>query len=194
MAVGQMGIVAPVTAVLAASLPVIVGAITQGLPSAIHLIGFVLALVGVFFISRPEGSAGKPTGLGYAFIGGLGFGAFFILIAQVRDNSVFWPLAAARAASVILMLAVVLVSRRFDRPDRRALNWILLSGVMDVCGNIFFVLAEQTGRLDIAGVLSSLYPATTVLLALVVLRDRLTRVQTIGVVLAMAAIPLIASR
>ncbi len=194
MAIGQMGIAAPLTGVLAASVPVVFGAFAQGLPDLLHLTGFALALVGVWFVARPQGATGRPAGLGLAILAGLGFGCFLILIAQVREHSVFWPLVAARVASISVMIGIALVRRPFTWPSRKTTPLILLAGSMDVGGNAFFVLAEQAGRLDIAGVLSSLYPATTVLLALFVLRERLARFQTIGVLMVLVAIPLIAAK
>ncbi|MCC7446572.1 MAG: DMT family transporter [Anaerolineae bacterium] len=194
MAVGQVGVAAPVTAVLAAGIPVIFGAFVQGFPNAPHLVGFALALAGVWFLSRPQGVSGRPAGLGLAILGGFGFSGFLLLIAQVSDNAVFWPLVAARIASVSVMIIVSLARRQFDLPLRSSLPIILLAGVMDVGGNAFFVLSEQAGRLDVASVLSSLYPAVAVFLALLVLKERLTRIQAIGALLALIAIPLIAAR
>ncbi len=194
MAVGQVGIAAPVTAVLAAGIPVIFGALAQGFPDMPHLIGFALALIGVWFLSRPQGASGRPAGLGLALLGGLGFSGFLVLIAQVHANAVFWPLVAARVASVSVMIIVSLARRQFEPPSRSSVPLILLAGVMDVGGNAFFVLSEQAGRLDVASVLSSLYPAIAVFLALLVLKERLTRLQTFGVLLALVAIPLIAAR
>ncbi len=194
MAIGQMGIAAPITAVLSATLPAVFGMITQGLPDAPHLVGFVLALSGVWIISRPDGTADRPVGLWLAVLGGCCFGGFLILLAQVHQNAVFWPLAAARSASIVAQLGIAIFSRGFARPSPRLLPLIMLSGAMDVGGNVFFLLAEQSGRLDVAGVLSSLYPATTVLLAFWILKERLTRIQQLGVLLALIAVPLIAAR
>lgn len=194
MALGQMGIAAPITAVLSAAIPVIVGTLAQGLPNLLHLAGFGLALAGVWLMSRPQTGGGRPAGVGLALLGGLGFGGFLVLIAQVHQNAVFWPLVAARVTSLTIMIGVVLRRRKFAVPVRAALPLIMTAGVMDVGGNAFFVLAEQAGRLDVASVLSSLYPATTVLLALLILKERLTRIQGVGVLLALAAIPMIAAR
>jgi drug/metabolite transporter (DMT)-like permease len=194
MAIGQMGIAAPVTAVLSAALPALVGTLTQGLPDLVHLIGFALALIGVWTIARPEGTAGRPAGIGLALVGGLCFGGFFVLLAQIHKDAIFWPLAVGRLASVILQLAFALVTRSLVRPTSKLLPLIVVSGVMDVAGNVFFVLAEQSGRLDVAGVLASLYPATTVLLAFWILKERMTRIQRIGVMLALVAVPLIAAK
>jgi drug/metabolite transporter (DMT)-like permease len=116
------------------------------------------------------------------------------LIAQIREHSVFWPLVAARVASISVMIGIALLRRPFIWPTKKATPLILLAGSMNVGGNAFFVLAEQAGRLDIAGVLSSLYPAATVILALFVLREKLTRFQGIGVLMILVAIPLIAAK
>src|SRR6266851_2288052 len=96
LAIGRMGINAPITAVLAASLPIIFTAFTQGLPRPLQLAGFVLALLSVALVSRPERASARPEGLGLALLGGLGFGSFFILIGQVSAHAIFWPLMAAR--------------------------------------------------------------------------------------------------
>ncbi len=194
MAIGQMGIAAPVGAVLAAGLPAVFSAFTQGLPDNLHLFGFAVALAGVFLISRSQGTSGRPAGFGLAIIAGIGFGGFLILIAQVHHNSVFWPLASARIASISAMIAYSLVRRAFTPPSRAVAPIIVAAGIMDVGGNAFFVLAEQAGRLDIAAVLSSLYPASTVLLAFLILKERMTRSQNLGIALALAAIPLIAAK
>ena len=194
LSIGRMGIAAPVSAILTASLPVIFSAFTEGLPSLIQVGGFVLALVAVGLISRPERLKGRPEGLGLALLAGLGFGCFFILISRVHHNATFWPLAVARLTSVFLLLLVVGVQRQRALPRRGAVVLVLLSGGLDALGNAFFVLATHIGRLDVAAVLSSLYPAATVLLAMIVLRERVTRVQGIGIFLALASIPLISAK
>ncbi len=194
MAIGQMGIAAPVTAVLSATLPALFGIITQGSPDILHVVGFALALAGVWLLSRPEGAKGRPAGLLLALIGGCGFGGFLILIAQVHANAIFWPLSAARAASLAVQVGLALWTRRFDPPAPNVLPLIILAGLMDAGGNAFFVFAEQAGRLDVAGVLSSLYPATTVLLAVLILKEKLTRMRLLGVLLTLVAVPLIAAK
>lgn len=192
MAIGQMGIAAPITAVMSAGLPMLVGAVTQGWPDVTRQLGFALALVGIWFISRPQEVGGRPAGLGLALLAGCGFGSFLICIAQVQENAVFWPLASARLTAITIMLAISLASRKLALPPKATLPLILLTGVMDAGGNAFFVLAEQAGRLDVAATLASLYPATTVILALALLKERLVLWQGIGVLLALVAVPLIA--
>ena len=193
LAVGRMGINAPITAVLAASLPVIFSAFTLGLPRPLQLVGFGLALLSVVLVSRPERLAGRPAGLGMALLAGLGIGGFFILIGQVSTSAVFWPLACARIASLLFMIPFVRSRGEALLPKKQVLPLILLAGALDVAGNVFFILAAHAGRLDVATILSSLYPAMTVLLAALILRERVSRLQVTGIVLALAAILLISA-
>lgn len=191
LSVGRMGIVAPITAMLSAAVPVLFGAFFEGLPGPLQLTGFVLALIAVGLISGLGVVKGRPKGLGLAFLAGLGFGSFFILISRVSHGAIFWPLAAARLASFLFLLAVVLVRRQEIIPKKSVLPVVFLAGALDVAGNVFFVLATHAGRLDVAAILSSLYPAVTVLLASIILKERVTRIQTIGIFIALVAIPLI---
>lgn len=194
LAVGQMGVAAPITAVLAAVGPVIFSAFTEGAPSELQLAGFAIAVVGVWLLSRPSGPLGKPQGIGLAVLSGLAIGAFLILLDQAGATALYWPLVAARTASLTMMTALVLLNRKAGEfPRGRTLPVVLLSGVMDAAGNAFFVLAAQVGRLDVATVISSLYPASTILLAALVLKERVTRLQVVGIVAALAAIALIAA-
>ena len=193
LAVGRMGITAPITAVLAASLPVLFSAFLQGLPGLLQLVGFVLALIAVGLISRPEAAGGRPEGIGLALLAGLGFGGFLILIGQVSPTAIFWPLTAARLSSFLFMLAIVLTRRQGMLPKKSLFPLILLAGALDVAGNAFFVLAAHAGRLDVAAILSSLYPAVTVLLASIILKERVTRLQALGIIFALVAIPLISA-
>ncbi len=192
LAVGKMGIAAPVTSVLSAALPVVVAGITEGLPHALQIAGLLLALVALWFISRPEGPM-RPQGLGLALFAGLGFGSFLVFMKQATQQAVYWPLAAALATSLVLA-AIILLGQRGSLPPAGVLPVALAAGALDTFGNFFFILAAQRGRLDVAAVLSSLYPAFTVLLARLVLKERITRLQTIGMTTALIAVPLIAAR
>ncbi|MEZ4859744.1 MAG: DMT family transporter [Caldilineaceae bacterium] len=194
MAWGQMALVAPLTAVIALSIPVILGILWEGMPSALTLGGFLLAAVSVMLIAYSPQA--KPVaarkGLLIALIAGLGFGGFFVLIAQTQDMAIFWPLVAARFTATVALTGLIAWQQRAWRPaTRQAMLPITLAGLFDAGGNALFVLAEQAGRLDIASTLSSLYPVSTVLLALLLLRERISLVQGIGVLLALAAIPLL---
>lgn len=193
LATGKMGLAAPVSAMLTATLPVAFSAFITGLPSPLQLGGFALALLAIGLISRPDGTEGSLRGIGLALIAGLGFGCFFILISRVSPGAIFWPLAAARFVSVALLLLALRLRRQEVLPGKAVAPLIALTGVLDAVGNAFFVLAAHSGRLDIAAILSALYPAATVLLAAIVLRERIQRIQATGVVLALLAIPLISS-
>jgi drug/metabolite transporter (DMT)-like permease len=193
LAVGQMGVVAPVSAVLTAALPALFSMLIEGMPGLPKLIGFGLALLGIWLVAGAGPTAGGRDGLGLALLAGCGFGIFFILLHRAGENAVFWPLTAARAGSLGLVLPIALGRRQYLRSDLRLFGVVLLSGALDVAGNAFFVLAGQAGRLDVAAILSSLYPASTVLLAALLLGERVMRVQVAGIVAALAAIALIAS-
>ena len=190
-AAGRMGIVAPVSGVLATALPVVFNALTQGLPGTSQLAGFAVALVGIWLISRPERFGKRPAGLGLAILAGLCFGSFFITLDQVSKASMFWPLVAGRAASVTAMLAFAAVTRRPLALSGMPWGLFGLAGVLDVTGNLFFLLAIQNGRLDVGAVLGSLYPAITAMLARFTIKENITRLQVIGVSAAMLAIVLI---
>ncbi len=190
---GKMGIAAPVSAVLTATLPVLFSAFTVGLPNLLQLGGFVLALLAIGLISRPERSKGPPQGIGLALLAGCGFGCFFILISRVNPAATFWPLAVARFTSVFVLFIVMRLRRQPILLRRTVAPLVVLAGLLDAIGNAFFVLAAHSGRLDVAAILSSLYPAATVLLAALVLRERVTRIQGMGILLVLLAIPLISA-
>ncbi len=191
LAVGQMGVAAPVSAVVAAGVPVIVGSFIEGPPSVFQLIGFGLAFVAVWFISRTGRSAINWHDLGLPIIAGLGFGTFYVLIGSVGQAAVWWPLVAARVGSLTALLIVTLVNRQPRLVERQSLRLIVLIGVFEVGGNACYILARQAGRLDVAAVLASLYPAVTVWLAWLLLKEQMYRLQSIGVLAALAAIVLI---
>lgn len=191
LASGRMGIAAPITSILAAALPVLVGIATHGLPKDLQVIGIIIGMISVWLISYSSGGAQKQTIL-LAVLAGLGFGGFLVIIGQVLSTAVFWPLAAARAASTTLMFALVF-KRGIPLPQgRKMLPLIFLAGGLDVAGNIFYVLAEQAGRLDLAAVVSSLYPAFTILLARLTLKEPVARLQLVGIFAALIAVSLIA--
>lgn len=196
LAENDMGITAPLAAVVTAVIPIIVGLFIEGLPTTLQLFGFGVGLIAVWFLaSSTEGSGIRWQDLTLPLIAGIGFGFFLVLIDRVAGGSLFWPLTAARVASV-LCLVVVIVQRRESSLSLAGIGlsvfpFILISGVFDAGGNAFAMLAAQTGRLDIASILSSLYPATTVLLAWIFLGERLTVPQRWGAALALVAVVLI---
>ena len=192
LAVGRMGIVAPVTGVLAALIPVAAGILTEGIPSPLVLLGIVLAIGAVVLVSRVRDDAGRPSGLHLALIAGFGIGAFSVFVAQISDGHAFGPLALIRAVEAVLIVSAVVVTGAAWRPTRRLVPAIAAVGILDMAGNGAFILAVQTGALAVAAVLSSLYPVTTVILAAVVLRERVTRSHAAGIALAVTAIVCIA--
>lgn len=189
LARGRMGVVAPLTAVVAVVFPVIIGMFNEGLPSTTQLAGLGLAPFAVWFLSR-DGRSGTVHARegGLAICAGLAFGLFFIFIDRVSESAILWPLVAAKGASLVMLTLIVLVRKRCDVPARDQLPVIALAGVFDTGGNVLFALASRFGRLDIATVLSSLYPATTVLLAWMILKERLAPRQWVGVACAFLAI------
>src|SRR6266571_8991246 len=152
LSIGRMGIAAPVSAVLTATLPVLFSAFTEGLPSLLQLGGFVLALLAIGLISHPERAKGRPEGIGLALLAGCGFGCFFILISRVSHTATFWPLAVARFSSVLFLLIVVRIRQQPVLPKMTVAPLVLLAGVLDAMGNAFFILAAHSGRLDVAAV------------------------------------------
>jgi drug/metabolite transporter (DMT)-like permease len=194
MARGQMSIAAPVSALLAAALPILVGAFTEGLPGPTKLAGFAFALAAVWLISQESGSA-RPhlerlADLRLPLLAGIGFGLYFVLINRVSQTATLWPMVASRSGGTLVMLIYVLLRRSPLRIQSTALPLVSLAGVLDVGGNFFYILAGQAGRMDVAAVLASLYPGGTVFLAWLVLKERLSRAQVLGILAALVAIVL----
>ena len=207
LAVGLMSVVAPVTAVGAATLPVVFGLATGERPPALALLGVVLALLAVAVLCAFPGRAAVPgaadgpapvprpglreAGLLAGLVSGAGFGLFFIFLGRAGSDAGLWPLVAARLASVTLLGAVLLSGRRALLP-RAAGAGILLIGLLDVVANVCYLLATRRGLLSIVALLASLYPAATVVMARLVLGERLSRAQAVGLAGAGAAVALIA--
>ena len=200
MAVGKMGIVAPVSAVLGAAIATVIAAFTEGMPSNRHLIGFVLAGIGVWLISRTEETSaennetndGRPRGIGLAILSGSCFAGFFFCIHRAGQGSALWIAVCSRFASFMVTLAIVLAARQFRALARPVLAIAVAAGILEIIGSVVFVRASQIGRLDATVVLSSLYPAVTVILARIFLHEHFSRTRTIGMLAALAAVPMIA--
>jgi drug/metabolite transporter (DMT)-like permease len=188
LAEGRMSVAAPVSALLAAALPVIVGIFQDGSPGALVLLGFILALAAVWLVSGGEGLSFQLADLRQPVIAGIAFGAFFICLERASQTSLWWPLVAIRIVSISSLLGYAILTRQPWLPKRESLVPIILSSVLDTVGNATYALSARMGRLDVAAVLGSLYPGATVLLAWVFLKERISRVQTIGIFLALAAI------
>jgi drug/metabolite transporter (DMT)-like permease len=194
LASGQMGLNAPLAALLAAAVPVGFAFVVQGVPHPVQVAGFILAGLGIWFISKPDHIAGPPKGLGLALLAGFGFAGFFLCISQTGNSSAVWSAALSRCLSLLLVGAIVIAKRwRGPLAARRAYIG-LLAGTLDVSGTLFFIRAEQTGRLDVSVVLCSLYPLITVMLAGYFLKERFTRLKLAGIAAAVLAMPLIVFR
>lgn len=193
LAIGRMGIVAPVTGVLAAVIPVIAGFATEGVPGPVVVAGIVIAVVAVVLVSRVADESGGREGLTEALIAGTTIGLFGVAIAQLSEGNVFGALAVIRLIQGVLVAGAVLLLRAAWRPGVAILPALVAIGLLDTAGNTFYLLAVQTGELAIASVLSAMYPVATVVLAMVVLREPITRDHAIGIGLAGVAIAFIAA-
>lgn len=198
LAIGRMNVVAPVTAVGAAVLPVVWGLASGERPAAPALVGVALAILAIIFVSRIPGdeaaAAGGTTALLLAVLAGVGFGIVFIILAETGEGTGLWPLLVMRVTSVTLLgLGALTTGRSLAPGSASGVRLIAVTGVLDVTANALFVFASQQGLISLVAVLSSLYPAVTVLLARVVLTERLGRMQTFGMAMAATGILLIAT-
>lgn len=191
LAVGKMGLTAPVAALLGAAIPTLVGIFYDGVPGKLTLVGFVLAGIGIWLIARVEGGGGRPEGIGLAVIAGLGFAGFFLCMRQAGNISALWAAGFARAASLLATGSFVLATRQFRPVLGSGIGLGIFTGVLDTTGSAMFVRASQIGRLDAAVVISSLYPAVTVLLARFLLDEHVSRWRMVGLLAALLAVPLI---
>jgi len=196
LAVGTMSVVAPVTAVCAVALPVLF-ALAQGeRPGPLAAVGMVIGVLSIVLVSRqtvePAEHPGKRNaGVGLALVSGVLVGLFFISFAHAGPAAGMWPLLAARVVSVSLFGAIALAGRHSLKMPREVLWLVIAAGVMDMLANALYLLATRNGPLSIVVTLSSLYPASTVLLARVVLKERLNIWQLAGVGCALTAVVLI---
>jgi drug/metabolite transporter (DMT)-like permease len=197
LAHGQMSIAAPVSALMAAALPVGIGALTQGLPTAVQFGGFGLALTAIWFISQVDSSSrlhlNLLADLRLPLLAGFGFGSYFVLMHYATDKvtAIYWPMIVSRVAGTLLLLVFVLWRRESFSVPSKAWTVILLNGFLDLGGNFFYILALKAGRLDIAAILSSLYPGSTVILAWLLLKEKISRLQLLGILCALGAITLL---
>jgi len=194
MTKGMMSIATPVSALLAAILPVLVGLFTESLPTLLTFIGFAFALAAVWLISQSKDGVknilSHIADLRLPLLAGIGFGFYFVLIHAATRTATLWPMVASRMGGILILTLYVAIRRETLKVESGAWPMIFLNGILDIGGNLFFVLAGQTGRLDISAVLSSLYPGSTVILAWIFLKERLSRTQWIGIAAALIAIVL----
>lgn len=220
LASGQMGLTAPIAALLGAAIPTMVDIAREGAPSRWTIGGFALALLALWLITRPEPageeslekdssgegptrtelsrtesskeeSPGRPAGVGLAALAGVGFAGFYLCIHQA-SGSPSWIAAISRIGSFTTTSIAVLATRAPLTLDRPRVTLGMLAGFLDISASALFIFASQHGRLDEAVVITSLYPAMTVLLARLVLKEHFSRWKFVGLLAALAAVPMIA--
>ena len=197
LASGQMGLTAPIAALLGAAIPTMVDIAVEGAPGRWSITGFALAIFAIWLITRPEprgdnDESGRPKGVAAAALAGVGFAGFYLCIHQA-SGSPAWIAAISRIGSFTATAIAVAVTRAPLRLDRPSAALGTIAGFFDVSASALFIFASQHGRLDEAVVITSLYPAVTVLLARLVLKEHFSRWKFIGLLAALAAVPLIAA-
>ena len=201
LVVGAMAVVAPTTAVIAAMIPVLFAFILGERLRLLTWSGVALAVVAIALISRPASQDGPgseqpkspvlPPGFGLALLSGVAVGIFFLSLARTTVAAGMWPLVAARIASIVLFGSIALVTGRTLLMSRAATATAVTGGTLDMAANALYMIAARIGPLSIVVTLASLYPASTVLLARVVLGERLIVIQITGIVCALAAVLII---
>ncbi len=196
LAAGTMSVVAPLTAVVSAIVPVATGLALGERPSVWSLVGVALALPAIALIAHERGE-GTPRAprlvLAAALVAGVGFGFFFVALARTSGDSGLWPLVGARVASISLLTLALLVARRAPRLPPEVRPMTLVAGVFDTSANALYLAAASRGLLSLVAVIAALYPASTVVLARVVLGERVQRWQIGGFALAAVAVGLVAA-
>ena len=197
LASARMSVVAPLSAVGAALLPVIVGVATGERPTALTWIGVACAFPAIWLVSRAVASpgtaaAGGSSGVVDGLLAGLGFGLLFSALGQVPEDAGLWPLALTQATSVLAIIVLAALLRQAWVPRDRYASRAVVIGGLGALATTLFLAATHVGLLSVASVLASLYPAVTVILAVMVLREHIARIQGAGLSLALASVVLVA--
>ncbi len=199
---GRMAVVAPTSAVGAAVLPVVAGLVAGERPVALVWVGLVLALPGIWLVSRvaddvdaaaPRSSAVSRGAFVDGLLGGVGFGVLFVALGQIPESAGTLPLALNQLTGAVITVVVATVLRQAWQPTRGSLGWGTSSGLLGVCGTLAFVEASHLADLGVVAVLASLYPAVTVLMARTLLSERLGAGQQVGLAFCSTAVGLIAA-
>jgi drug/metabolite transporter (DMT)-like permease len=194
---GAMGASAAVSGLLAAAIPALVSMAVEGVPSTLRVAGFALALAAIWMIAAgPAQQHAERSTMVLAIVAGIGFGAYFVSLRMANPLGVFMPMALARVSSLITCgLTFLFLATRGATGDghmsRNAVWLSILAGALDTGGNLLFVAATRAGRLDVAAVLASLYPASTIMLAGWILKEKLSRRQGFGMAVALVAVVMI---
>lgn len=194
LAAGRMGVVAPVSAVGAAVLPAVVGVAGGERPETLVWLGIAASFPGIWLVSQePVAGTGLAAGLFDGVLAGLGFGLLFTALGQVPARAGYWPLVSAQLLAMVSIMVTAAVLRASWRPTTRSEVWGLVAGLLASAAVLAFLLATQTGLLTVAAVLTSLYPAFTILPAAVVLKEHVHRAQGVGLGLCALAVALVAA-
>ncbi|MDX9959677.1 MAG: EamA family transporter [Spirochaetia bacterium] len=196
IATGVVAIVSPTAALLSSILPLGVGLLLGDRPGILAIVGIVLCVPAVLLLSSGPADTGADkarvrSSLYHGIVAGLGFGLFYVALSRPGVNSGFWPLVAARTASIAVALFILLARREPLVLNKGSRMPAVLAGILDMVANIFFVLASSAGMLSIVAIVVSLYPAPTVLMARVVFKERITPVRWVGLGLSLAGLALI---
>ena len=197
LAQGQMGLTAPIAALTGAAIPTLVDIAREGSPSRWTVAGFILAILSIWLITRPDtdgesDDSGRPRGVAMAALAGVGFAGFYLCIHEA-SGSPAWVATVSRIGSFSATAVAVAVTRSQLKLDPRAAVLGMTAGFLDITASALFIFANQHGRLDEAVVITSLYPAVTVLLARLILKEHFSRWKVVGLLAALAAVPLIAA-
>ncbi|TQD25652.1 DMT family transporter [Methanolobus vulcani] len=192
MARGKMSIVVTLAAIIAIIIPVIYSAINEGIPDTFKIAGFILALIGIWFIVRMNAGLNlENKDVEYIAVAGILFGLFFISIDKFSSTGIYWPLTFSRITALIMLTGFMMLTKASSKPTSDAFLLVILAGILNTGGVVLFALASVAGRLDVATILSSLSPAVTVLLACIILKEQLAPRQWVGVIASITAIVLI---
>jgi len=192
LSVGVMSVIAPVTAVCAVLIPLIVGVSLGERPTARAMLGVILAIVAIVLISQ-TGEKHAAAGVPIAIASGIAIGMFLVFLGRTGSSAGLWPLIASRAVSVTFFAVPGLLTRKKIVPNRAAMSIVIGGGALDMVANVLYLLAVRRGLLSIVATLTSLYPTSTIILARIVLHERLRALQQVGVACAALAIVLIVS-
>lgn len=199
---GAMGASAALSGLLAAAIPAAVSMVAEGSPGVLRIVGFLVAGAAIWLIAAGPNAEAVPANTGTVWLAvaaGIGFGIYFVALKMAGTAGILWPMATARIGSLsicsLMLLGLLSSSKTSEiargRLTRAAVRWALTTAVLDTSGNLLFIAATRAGRLDVAAVLASLYPASTILLAAWMLSERPTRRQGLGMAVAAAAVVMI---